>query len=80
MGTTRSASEVGSQLDAPVRNISQGSAQSAQRWAEGVLWAILIAAGAAIGVGIVLTLWKLIGMAHPEPSFGYYIYDDARQM
>jgi hypothetical protein len=75
MGTTRSVSEAGPTFEAPVRKLRR-----AEQWAEGVLWAILIAFGAAIALGILLTLWELIGMAHPAPSFGYYIYDDALQM
>ncbi|HEX5922442.1 MAG TPA: hypothetical protein VFY45_01330 [Baekduia sp.] len=80
MGTTRSEPEAGPQFDAPVRDIERASARSVERRAESVLWAILVAFGAAIALGILITLIKLIGMGHPAPNFGYYVYDDALQM
>jgi hypothetical protein len=77
MGTTRSVSEVGPTLDAPVRTVGRATAG---RWLERVLWLVVVAFGAAIGVGIVETLWALVHLAHPDPGFGYLVYDDALQI
>jgi hypothetical protein len=90
MGTTRSDDGRAANATAVAGDVAGGAhgaqgrtrdgIRPAEHWAEVVLRAILLAFGAAIALGILLSLWELIGMAHPAPSFGYYIYDDALQM
>jgi hypothetical protein len=77
MGTTRSVSEAGPALDAPVREVGR---VSAGRWLERVLWLVLVAFGTAIGVGIAGTLWALVQLSHPNSDFGYLVFDDALQI
>lgn len=54
--------------------------RSVQHWVELALWMIVVAFGAAIALGILLSLWELIHLARPAPVFGYYVHDDALQM
>jgi hypothetical protein len=77
MGTTRSVSEVGPTLDAPAQGLGR---VSVGRWLERALWLVVVAFGAAIGAGIVGTLWALVQLSHPSPTFGYLVFDDALQM
>ncbi len=77
MGTTRSVSEVQPTLGVPV---GEAGRATAGRWLERVLWLVVVAFGAAVGVGIVGTLWALVHLAHPDPGFGYVVFDDALQI
>jgi hypothetical protein len=77
MGTTRPASEAGPTLDAPVGEVGRDLAEA---WSERALWLVVVAFGAAVGVGIAGTLWALVGLAHPDPGFGYVVFDDALQI
>jgi hypothetical protein len=73
MGTTRSVAE-GPTLDAPVGKVGR---VSVGRWVERALWLVVVAFGVAVGAGIVGTLWALVHLSHPDPGFGYVVFDDA---
>jgi hypothetical protein len=45
-----------------------------------VLGVAAVAFGAAVAVGIVRTLGALVVLSHPDPGWGYFVFDDAVQV